>query len=94
MHTGSSTINVPIDCDVKATGTVLRGQDAAPRQRFVPARRHEIKTGDWLLNPTSAELHRVLETDAEAAVLSTAIGPLVVAWEDIEESTLRVAYES
>lgn len=91
MHSGSSNIKVPVDCEVAARGLATIGDAPAPKQRFVRVNRN-LKPGDTLLNPGTNSLHRVLKVHKGVDITSK-LGPLTVTWDELEAAVWKVEHE-
>lgn len=92
MHSGSSNINVPVDCEVAASGYARRGDTPSPRQRFVRVQRN-LKPGDTLLNPGTNSLHGVLDAQPEYVTITSGLGPMTVLWSELQDVVWKVEDE-
>lgn len=70
MHSGSSNINVPVDVSVKAKGRALRDGKLAPNQSFARIARGDLDAGDWLYNPGTLQLHRVIKATSYGVTIT------------------------
>lgn len=70
MHSGSSNIKVPVDVSVDAKGRAIRDGDLAPTQSFVQVERYNLKPGDWVMNPGTNQLHRVVRVSPLGIVMN------------------------
>lgn len=86
MHSANSSINVSVELDVKASGMVMRGDEPAPRQRFVRANPDTVRHGSILLNPLTNQTYRVYGVSLAGVTLAA----MLVPWEDVEEAVLVV----
>lgn len=89
MHSGSSNIKVPVDCDVAVSGFAARGDSPSPPQRFVRIERGCLESGDLLLNPGTNSLHRVLKVH-KGVDISSKLGSLTVTWDELVDVLWKV----
>ena len=78
MHGSSSNINVPVDVSVAGRGRATRDGRLAPSQSFARIERGRLRTGDWLLNPGTNQLHRVVSTNPDGVTITVKVAAQLV----------------
>ena len=90
MHSGDSSIKVPVEIGIEAGGSATRDGVASPRQQFIPVERRNLKPGSMLLNAGTLALHIVLAVNDEGVTIKTDDGPHTFCWEDVQSAAWQL----
>lgn len=84
MHSGDSSIRVPVDIGIEGAGRATRNGVVSPKQQFVPVERNNLKVGSTVMNAVTLELHVVFALTDNDVTLQTKSGPVTVGWDDVQ----------